>query len=173
MSITNFDVIGARTSGSFPGTLTRPDLPHEVTSGEPLSSSTIYFGNPIVRDSSSGEFRSFGASDTVAYGFAVKAFPTTQAVWPPQGFSFPEQAPTDRTLSILRQGYIATLVLGATAPVQGGVVYVQITADTGIPVGSVTASADSGKAIAIPGAQWAVSGVDANGFAEIRFNATV
>lgn len=168
-----FDVIAGRQGGSFPGVLTRSNLPTEVVSGEPLSTSTIYFGNPVVRDSSTGLFRSFGASDTVAFGFAVKPFPATSAVWPPAGFTFPEQASTNQTLNILRQGYIAALVLGATAPVQGGQVYVQITADTGIPVGSISAAADGGKAIAISGATWASSGVDSNGFGELRFNSTI
>ena len=169
-----FDVIAGRPSAAFPGTLTRTNLPHEVISAEPLSTSTVYFGNPVVRDSSTGLIRSFGASDTVAFGFAVKAFPTTQAQWPPAGFTFPEQASTTQTMSILREGYIQVQILGAAAPVQGGVVYAQIVADTGIPVGSLTAVAEGSAgahSVVLAGATWASTGVDSNGFGEIRFRA--
>ena len=166
-----FDVIAGRTGASAPGTLTRINQPKEVVSGLALSSNPpTRFGDAVVRDSSTGNFRPVGAADTTSnvFGLLVKPYPATSTVWPPVGFASEVTGvnPND-TLSILREGYISVQVQGATAPVEGAAVYVQTTAATGIPVGTFSA-VSSASNFALTGAEWAVSGVDAQGFGEIR-----
>ena len=172
--MTNFqyDVIGGRPGSAAPGTLTRVNEPHEIVSGLPLASNPpTVFGNAVVRDASTGNFRPVGSADVTAnvYGLVVKPFGAqTSTSWPPAGWNTTSTVSATDTLSIGRMGYFAVQVDGATAPVQGGAVYIQTTAVTGIPVGSFSAvsSADNFQWV---GAEWAVSGVDSQGFGEIRF----
>ena len=164
-----FDIIGGRTGSVAPGVLTRVNQPHEVVSGLALSSNApTRWGDAVVRDASTGQFRPVGASDTAIYGLLVKPYPATSLTF--LGSSFASEVTgvnANDTLNILRDGYIAVQVQGATAPVQGGVVYVQTTAATGIPVGTFSA-VSSASNFALANAEWAVSGVDAQGVGEVR-----
>lgn len=68
------------------------------------------------------------------------------------------------------RGYVSVKCAAGT-PVRGGVVYVQIIADGGVPVGAFRADgADGGDAVALSAtqAEWASDGMDANGNCEIR-----
>lgn len=72
--------------------------------------------------------------------------------------------------SLCVRGYVSVLVAAGT-PARGGVVYVQVTANLGVAVGSFRADGtDSGNAVALTAtqAEWASDGVDAFGNAELR-----
>lgn len=71
---------------------------------------------------------------------------------------------------LLVRGYVMVSVAAGT-PARGGVVYVQIVTNLGVPVGAFRADGtDGGNAIALTAtqAEWATDGVDALGFAELR-----
>jgi hypothetical protein len=77
-----------------------------------------------------------------------------------------------QTQGLLVRGYALVQCTHGT-PARGGVVYVQIVADTAAIVGSFRADGtDGSNAIALTAtqAEWASDGVDANGFAEIRIS---
>lgn len=68
------------------------------------------------------------------------------------------------------RGYVSVLCAVGT-PARGGVVYVQITANNGVAVGSFRADGtDSGNAVALTAtqAEWASDGVDSSLNAELR-----
>ena len=77
---------------------------------------------------------------------------------------------TSNPAGLLVRGYAIVNCTHGT-PARGGVVYVQVVADTGAPVGSFRADGtDGSNAVALDAvqAEWASDGVDANGMAEIR-----
>lgn len=68
------------------------------------------------------------------------------------------------------RGYI-NVVCAAGTPVRGGTVYIQVTADGGVPIGAFRADGtDGGDAVALTAtqAEWATDGKDAFGNAELR-----
>lgn len=68
------------------------------------------------------------------------------------------------------RGYV-NVICAAGTPARGGVVYVQITANNGVAVGSFRADGtDGGNAVALTAtqAEWASDGLDATGNAELR-----
>lgn len=76
----------------------------------------------------------------------------------------------DQPQGLAVRGYVSVLCAVGT-PARGGVVYVQITANNGIAVGSFRADGtDSGNAVALTAtqAEWATDGVDADKNAELR-----
>lgn len=77
----------------------------------------------------------------------------------------------DQPQGLAVRGYIAVICAGASAPARGGTVYVQITANGGVAVGSFRADGtDSGNAVALDAvqAEWANDGRDASNNAELR-----
>ena len=71
---------------------------------------------------------------------------------------------------LLVRGYVSVICAAGT-PARGGVVYWQVTANAGVPVGAFRADGtDSGNAVALTAtqAEWASDGVDANLNAELR-----
>jgi hypothetical protein len=68
------------------------------------------------------------------------------------------------------RGYVNVLCVAGT-PARGGVVYIQVTANNGVAVGSFRADGtDSGNAVALTAtqAEWATDGVDSTLNAELR-----
>jgi len=179
-----YDVIGSRYSGAYPGVLINVNNPHEIDSGLPNATTPpTRYGDPVVYDNSTNTFRPVLGTDTsatVIAGFLIKPFAQTSTDWPysNNAITFPEVPSPTQTLNILRKGTIAVYVCNAAAkpPVEGQPVYAQIIAygsgATAIPVGAISAFAEGtsgADAFAIPGATWATSGVDANGFGAVRY----
>ena len=167
-----YDVILGRSQGAYPGELVSELQLSEIVTGRSLSSNPpTVLGNAVAFDTASGNFRPIGAADTTAsvIGATVRAFPIySGANWSDQTFGATPSIDPLSELSIAREATIGVQVAGATAPVRFGAVYIQTTAVTGIPVGaySTTSSADNFQWV---GAEWATSGVDANGYGTIRF----
>lgn len=70
---------------------------------------------------------------------------------------------------LLVRGYVSVKCTAGT-PARGGTVYVRIVDATDRPIGAFEASSDGGNSVALDAAQaeWATTGVDADGNAELR-----
>lgn len=166
----SYDSIVGRRPSATPGDLTRPSIPFEIVSKLALTATPpTVFGNPVAVDATTGHIRPIGAGDTTAniWGALVRVFPTQSTTYPNPDFTSAGTPSTTDILSVMRKGYIAVLVKGATAPAHDGAVYVQTVANTGLPVGCISAAADSTNNFIWVGATFTGS-IDANGYSEIR-----
>lgn len=158
--------VQVRSGAIDPGRPTQPNEPTQDTSAQPLvSNPPTRWGDPVVLDSSTGQLRPVGASDTSAsiFGALIQSKPTTSFVWPPVGYANGlTDVPTTGDLGVMRKGHIGVRVQGSTAPVRGGNVYVQTTAVAGIPVGTISA-VSSANNFQWLNAQFDASGIDAEG----------
>lgn len=145
-----------------------------VDSGDPPQS----YGIPVLVDSVTQGVRQFVAgdqSDTVAagYGMTVRPFPTQQATATDYGAISLTGAvvpAASQPIDILRSGYIMVKVNVGTA-VKGAPVYVWCSASAGAHVqGGIEATFDAGDTTQLLNATFN-GGADANGIAEIVFNA--
>jgi hypothetical protein len=158
---------------AFPGTILNTSQPWAAFPQVQSSTPVTIYGNPCVLTTTG--VRPVAGTDTSAtpiYGAVAFQDFTTDTSYPPTGFIWPGGPSAFASqLSILTSGTIAVYVAGTSTavPVAGQPVYIQTTAVTGIPVGylSATSSVDN---FAWPGAKWAVSGVDENGFGAISLN---
>lgn len=166
----SIDVIQFKAPSVFPGDLTRPTAPFTTETAVGLTGNfPTVFGNPVAIDSATGHVRPIGAGDDTAdiFGAVVRVFPTQSASYPNSAIGAGTPSTTE-PLTVLRDGYIGVKVLGATAPVKGGAVYVQTVANGALTVGGISAAADSTNNFVWVGAQF-TGGVDANGNSEIHF----
>jgi hypothetical protein len=146
------------------GTVTRSQ--DSVVESSLLGEAFAAFGVPVKFDASTGKAMKIAASDaaSVVKGILVRNAPSISGSTA-EGFS--DNVPNQESLQgILRFGFISVLCPVGT-PVKGAAVYVRITADTGKFVGDIETAADSGKCVAIPGWEFAVSGKDANNITEL------
>jgi len=70
----------------------------------------------------------------------------------------------------LVRGYCSVKAYGSAAVARGAVVYIQIIANGGVPVGAFRTDSDGGNSIVLSTTQatWATDGKDADGIAELR-----
>lgn len=117
-----------------------------------------------------GGIQQFSGSEaaTAFAGVLVREVPAIGGVGSDLSFATVPYPPVPQGLCV--RGYISVLCVVGT-PARGGVVYVQVTANAGVAVGSFRADGtDSGNAVALTAAQaeWASDGVDASFNAELR-----
>lgn len=161
----NPQVIGKEMPHGFAGCYARqPDM---VVETRPAGgSANIAFGAPLVYDTDNASVVSAGASFTAAdfagvAGFEIKSVLTylDQAVG---------QYGPGEPVSVFQRGSINVKCYDGT-PALGGAVYVRtVQSDTytSSPVGSFSATNESGKTVALTNCQWG-GPADANGIAEL------
>jgi hypothetical protein len=167
----SYDVFIGRAGSATPGTITRPNIPNERVSRLTLAATPVTtFGNPVAVDASTDKIRPITTGDTTAniFGALVRVFPTSSTSYANTDNTMTSASVNgDDVLTVLRKGYIAVQVKGATVSAHDGAVYVQTVANTGLPIGCISAAVDGTNNFVWVGATF-VGGMDANGFAEIR-----
>jgi hypothetical protein len=127
------------------------------------------YGTVLVMESgNTGKYVAITGSNTAAdiKGFLVRSVPSISGAI---NNTFNSNTPNPTyAQSRLTRGYIKVACTQGT-PVNGGVVYVRIVAAAGKNIGDIEATADDTNNIAIPGAEWAANGKDANNVAEVRY----
>ena len=130
------------------------------------------YGVPIAIDATALQVRPIGAGDPAAnvYGFLVRPYPTNgNQINEPIGTGTPA---TVGTCNVMRRGYMAVKLNGATNATKNQPVYVRIAGGTTAkPVGGIEAVADATPAntIALPNAYF-MGPSDAAGNVEIAYN---
>lgn len=151
-------------------------VPGDVTrllesSVEPIMQGSQFaaFGAPVKFDGS-GNAIPFAGSEVVAdfKGFLSRVVPSISGSVLQ---SFTDNVPNLASAQgLLVRGYMCVNCKVGT-PVRGGVVYARVVAASGKLVGDIEATSDSTNSIALPNCEWASSGKDASGFAEVRIRA--
>lgn len=82
-----------------------------------------------------------------------------------EGFTDGKPA-VDTIQGLVRSGYVMVNCKVGN-PIKGGKVYVRVVASGGKALGDIEASSDSTNSVELPNAEWATSGKDADGIAEL------
>ena len=109
-----------------------------------------------------------GDAATVVEGLLARPFPVQGGVADAFGSIAPNKAlPCD----VMKRGYMTVqqVDFATNAATKGAQMYVQVTADTGLAVGSIVIGSDGGKAVAIANC-FAMGPADANGLLEVAYN---
>lgn len=154
-----------------PGDITRVDESN-VEPAMLVSVSGVYpltFGIPMKYVA--GGIQQFNGGAEVAGDFAgmlVREVPSISGVADDSGFLSNTPYPKVPQ-GLMVRGY-GSVICAAGTPVRGGIVYIQIIANGGVPVGAFRATADGSNTIALSAtqAEWATSGMDADLNAELR-----
>lgn len=147
-----------------PGDVTR--LQESVVEPIILGEAFTAFGKPFKFSASTGKAMNIASGDaaTVIAGIVTRSVPSISGN-NTQGFN--DAIPNiESPNGGLRKGFCNVICTVGT-PVKGQPVYVRITADTGKLVGDIETAADSAKCVAIPGAEFASNGKDADSVCEI------
>lgn len=154
-----------------PGDITRTDESN-VEPAMLVAASSVFaqaFGIPMKYVA--GGIQQFNGGAEVAADFAGVLVREVPSISGNALSGFTDNIPNSETVQgLCVRGYVSVKVAAGT-PARGGVVYVQIIANGGVAVGSFRADGtDSGNAIALTAtqAEWATSGKDADGNAELR-----
>lgn len=154
----------------IPGSVTRVDESN-VEPAKLIAVADVFaqaFGIPMKYATGGISQIASGDAATVFAGILVREAPS-QSGNALSGFEDTIPNP-DQIQGFLVRGYCSVKCVAGT-PARGGVVYMQVTANGGVPVGAFRADGtDSGNAVALTltQASWAVDGVDADDNTEIR-----
>lgn len=137
----------------------------EVITPAGQSNAPAAYGLACVIDATTGQVRTAAAGDTAIAGFLARPFPTNSST-SGLGVAVP---PASGICDLMIRGFMAVLLGGSTAAINGGLVYVWTAASTGAHVqGQVEAADPSGSGFVITGARFS-GAADANGNTEISF----
>lgn len=146
-----------------PGDVTR--LQETLVEPNAIAAAFAGFGLP-AKFNSTGELVPVESGDaaTVFKGILTRIVPSISGSVA-EGFT-DGQPVVGQTQGLARKGYVLVNCKVGT-PVKGGIVYMRVTAATGKLVGDFEATADGANSVALPNVEWAASGKDAQGSAEI------
>jgi hypothetical protein len=153
-----------------PGDISRPDQSNVEPAMLIAHSGTFAQAYGIPMKYVAGGIQQFSGSEAATdfAGVLIREVPSISGNTN-QGFSDAIPNP-DQPNGLLVRGYPSVLCVAGT-PARGGTVYIQITANGGVAVGSFRADGtDSGNAVALTAtqAEWATDGKDAFNNAELR-----
>lgn len=154
----------------IPGDITRTDESN-VEPAMLVAASSVYaqaFGIPMKYVT--GGIQQFNGGAETAASFAGVLIREVPSISGNLNSGFTDNIPFPEVpQGLMVRGY-CTVFCAAGTPARGGVVYIQIVANGGVPVGAFRATADSSNTVALTAtqAEWATDGKDADGNAELR-----
>lgn len=157
----------------FPGDVTRPDVTN-IEPGKLVALASVYaprFGEAMRYVSGGIQQWTTGLTKAAFAGALVREVPSLggSTASDTQSTLLGGVPNSDQVQGLMVRGYMLVKCTAGT-PARGGTVYVRIVSATDRPIGAFEADSDSSNSVALDAdqAEWASTGVDANGYAELR-----
>lgn len=169
MSLNSF---GTRMPAGIPGAVSRAEhatIEPQVITPTGITGAPLYYGLAGQIDATTGRFRTLANTDTDAYGWLVRPYPTSN-VNVSDGLGTSPPPLTIVPVDVMVRGYMTIKLYGTTAAKKGGLVYIYTGSTTGTHVNGGAEAATSSGAVALPDKTYFMGPADADGNVEIAIN---